>query len=215
MYILLWVQNPQRGKKMNKIIFATGNENKLKEIRQIMQDMDVEIISMKEAGINIEIEETGTTFLENSYLKAKTIWDITGGIVMADDSGLVVDYLNGEPGLYSARYMGENTSYDIKNANILERMKAAKGNERSARFVASIVCILPNGKELSVVETMEGIIADKVAGENGFGYDPILYLPDYACTSAELSDNEKNKISHRGKALRLMREKLKNENLSC
>ncbi len=200
---------------MNKIIFATGNENKLKEIRQIMQDMDVEIISMKEAGINIEIEETGTTFLENSYLKAKTIWDITGGIVMADDSGLVIDYLNGEPGLYSARYMGENTSYDIKNANILERMKAAKGNERSARFVASIVCILPNGKELSVVETMEGIIADKVAGENGFGYDPILYLPDYACTSAELSDNEKNKISHRGKALRLMREKLKNENLSC
>ena len=153
---------------MNKIIFATGNENKLKEIRQIMQDMDVEIISMKEAGINIEIEETGTTFLENSYLKAKTIWDITGGIVMADDSGLVIDYLNGEPGLYSARYMGENTSYDIKNANILDRMKAAKGNERSARFVASIVCILPNGKELSVVETMEGIIADKVAGENGF-----------------------------------------------
>lgn len=200
---------------MNKIIFATGNENKLKEIRQIMQDMDVEIISMKEAGINIEIEETGTTFLENSYLKAKTIWDITGGIVMADDSGLVIDHLNGEPGLYSARYMGENTSYDIKNANILERMKAAKGNERSARFVASIVCILPNGKELSVVETMEGIIADKVAGENGFGYDPILYLPDYACTSAELSDNEKNRISHRGKALRLMREKLKNENLSC
>lgn len=200
---------------MNKIIFATGNENKLKEIRQIMQDMDVEIISMKEAGINIEIEETGTTFLENSYLKAKTIWDIIGGIVMADDSGLVIDYLNGEPGLYSARYMGENTSYDIKNANILERMKAAKGNERSARFVASIVCILPNGKELSVVETMEGIIADKVAGENGFGYDPILYLPDYDCTSAELSDNEKNKISHRGKALRLMREKLKNENLSC
>ena len=200
---------------MNKIIFATGNENKLKEIRQIMQDMDVEIISMKEAGINIEREETGTTFLENSYLKAKTIWDITGGIVMADDSGLVIDYLNGEPGLYSARYMGENTSYDIKNANILGRMKAAKGNERSARFVASIVCILPNGKELSVVETMEGIIADKVAGENGFGYDPILYLPDYDCTSAELSDNEKNKISHRGKALRLMREKLKNENLSC
>lgn len=200
---------------MNKIIFATGNENKLKEIRQIMQDMDVEIISMKEAGINIEIEETGTTFLENSYLKAKTIWDITGGIVMADDSGLVIDYLNGEPGLYSARYMGENTSYDIKNANILGRMKAAKGNERSARFVASIVCILPNGKELSVVETMEGIIADKVAGENGFGYDPILYLPDYDCTSAELSDNEKNKISHRGKALRLMREKLKNENLGC
>ncbi len=200
---------------MNKIIFATGNENKLKEIRQIMQDMDVEIISMKEAGINIEIEETGTTFLENSYLKAKTIWDITGGIVMADDSGLVIDYLNGEPGLYSARYMGENTSYDIKNANILERMKAAKGNERSARFVASIVCILPNGKELSVVETMEGIIADKVAGENGFGYDPILYLPDYDCTSAELSDNEKQNLKINGiiefEARKKKKEKIKRE----
>lgn len=200
---------------MNRIIFATGNENKLKEIRQIMKDINLEIVSMKEAGINIDIEETGSSFLENAYLKAKTIWDITGGIVMADDSGLVIDYLNGEPGVYSARYMGEYTAYEIKNAKILEIMKEAKGSERSARFVASIVCILPDGRDLSVIETMEGIIADKIAGENGFGYDPILYLPEYSCTSAELSPEEKNKISHRGKALKLMREKLENENFSC
>lgn len=200
---------------MNRIIFATGNENKLKEIRQIMRDINFEIVSMKEAGINIDIEETGSSFLENSYLKAKTIWDITGGIVMADDSGLVIDYLNGEPGVYSARYMGEDTAYEIKNAKILEIMKEAKGSERSARFVASIVCILPDGRDLSVIETMEGLIADKIAGENGFGYDPILYLPEYSCTSAELSPEEKNKISHRGKALKLMREKLENENFSC
>lgn len=200
---------------MNRIIFATGNENKLKEIRQIMKDINLEIVSMKEAGINIDIEETGSSFLENAYLKAKTIWDITGGIVMADDSGLVIDYLNGEPGVYSARYMGEDTAYEIKNAKILEIMKEAKGSERSARFVASIVCILPDGRDLSVIETMEGLIADKIAGENGFGYDPILYLPEYSCTSAELSPEEKNKISHRGKALKLMREKLENENFSC
>lgn len=200
---------------MNRIIFATGNENKLKEIRQIMKDINFEIVSMKEAGINIDIEETGSSFLENSYIKAKTIWDITGGIVMADDSGLVIDYLNGEPGVYSARYMGEDTAYEIKNAKILEIMKEAKGSERSARFVASIVCILPDGRDLSVIETMEGLIADKIAGENGFGYDPILYLPEYSCTSAELSPEEKNKISHRGKALKLMREKLENENFSC
>lgn len=200
---------------MNRIIFATGNENKLKEIRQIMKDINLEIVSMKEAGINIDIEETGSSFLENAYLKAKTIWDITGGIVMADDSGLVIDYLNGEPGVYSARYMGEDTAYEIKNAKILEIMKEAKGSERSARFVASIVCILPDGRDLSVIETMVGLIADKIAGENGFGYDPILYLPEYSCTSAELSPEEKNKISHRGKALKLMREKLENENFSC
>lgn len=200
---------------MNRIIFATGNENKLKEIRQIMKDINFEIVSMKEAGINIDIEETGSSFLENAYLKAKTIWDITGGIVMADDSGLVIDYLNGEPGVYSARYMGEDTAYEIKNAKILEIMKEAKGSERSARFVASIVCILPDGRDLSVIETMEGLIADKIVGENGFGYDPILYLPEYSCTSAELSPEEKNKISHRGKALKLMREKLENENFSC
>lgn len=200
---------------MSRIVFATGNENKLREIRQIMKDLKVDIISMKEAGIDIDIEETGTSFEQNALIKARAIWEITGGIVMADDSGLVIDYLNGEPGIYSARYMGENTSYTEKNKKILERMADAKGKERSARFVAAIACILPDGKEIVAQETMEGIIAEEIAGENGFGYDPILYLPEYSCTSAKLSDEEKNSISHRGKALRLMREKLQNENISC
>ncbi len=200
---------------MSRIVFATGNENKLREIRQIMKDLKVDIISMKEAGIDIDIEETGTSFEQNALIKARAIWEIIGGIVMADDSGLIIDYLNGEPGIYSARYMGENTSYTEKNKKILERMADAKGEERSARFVAAIACILPDGKEITVQETMEGLIAEEIAGENGFGYDPILYLPEYLCTSAQLSNEEKNSISHRGKALRLMREKLQNENISC
>lgn len=200
---------------MSRIVFATGNENKLREIRQIMKDLKVDIISMKEAGIDIDIEETGTSFEQNALIKVRAIWEITGGIVMADDSGLVIDYLNGEPGIYSARYMGENTSYTEKNRKILERMADAKGEERSARFVAAIACILPDGKEIVAQETMEGLIAEEIAGENGFGYDPILYLPEYLCTSAQLSNEEKNSISHRGKALRLMREKLQNENISC
>lgn len=200
---------------MSRIVFATGNENKLREIRQIMKDLKVDIISMKEAGIDIDIEETGTSFEQNALIKVRAIWEITGGIVMADDSGLVIDYLNGEPGVYSARYMGENTSYTEKNRKILERMADAKGEERSARFVAAIACILPDGKEIVAQETMEGLIAEEIAGENGFGYDPILYLPEYLCTSAQLSNEEKNSISHRGKALRLMREKLQNENISC
>ena len=200
---------------MSRIVFATGNENKLREIRQIMKDLKVDIISMKEAGIDIDIEETGTSFEQNALITVRAIWEITGGIVMADDSGLVIDYLNGEPGVYSARYMGENTSYTEKNRKILERMADAKGEERSARFVAAIACILPDGKEIVAQETMEGLIAEEIAGENGFGYDPILYLPEYSCTSAQLSDEEKNSISHRGKALRLMREKLQNENISC
>ena len=200
---------------MSRIVFATGNENKLREIRQIMKDLKVDIISMKEAGIDIDIEETGTSFEQNALIKARAIWEIIGGIVMADDSGLIIDYLNGEPGIYSARYMGENTSYTEKNKKILERMADAKGEERSARFVAAIACILPDGKEIVAQETMEGLIAEEIAGENGFGYDPILYLPEYSCTSAKLSDEEKNSISHRGKALRLMREKLQNENISC
>ena len=190
---------------MSRIVFATGNENKLREIRQIMKDLKVDIISMKEAGIDIDIEETGTSFEQNALIKVRAIWEITGGIVMADDSGLVIDYLNGEPGVYSARYMGENTSYTEKNRKILERMADAKGEERSARFVAAIACILPDGKEIVAQETMEGLIAEEIAGENGFGYDPILYLPEYLCTSAQLSNEEKNSISHRGKALRLMR----------
>ncbi len=196
---------------MNKIVFATNNEHKLSEIRQILRSF--EIIPLKDLRLDLKIEENGKSFYENACIKAKAIWDKVGGIVMADDSGLVIDYLNGEPGIYSARYLGESTSYKFKNEVILSRMKNAKGKERSARFVACIVCILPNSKLLSTQATMEGFISDKISGENGFGYDPILYLPEFACTAAQLDSTTKNLISHRGKALELMQEKLEYENL--
>ena len=200
---------------MKKIIFATGNQHKLEEIRAILPGFD--IISAKEAGVSLDIEETGTTFKENAYIKAKAIWDITGGIVMSDDSGLEVDYIGGEPGVYSSRYMGEDTSYTIKNQNIIDRLKNASGNERTARFKACICAILEDGTTLFCEGSMEGLIATQTSGSNGFGYDPILYLPEYQKTSAEISPEEKNKISHRGKALTAMKQKLGEiyENIDC
>ncbi len=193
---------------MKTIVCASANEGKLREIREIFSDMDVKVISMKEAGVDIDIEETGSTFAENAFIKAKAIWDITGGIVFADDSGLEVDFLDKAPGVYSARYMGEDTSYDIKNAGIIELLANAKGAERSARFVACICCILEDGSKIEVTETMEGEIAYAPSGSGGFGYDPILYLKEYGKTSAQLSMEEKNAISHRGKALKILKEKL-------
>lgn len=200
---------------MIKIVFATNNSHKLKEIKAIMEDDCFFVSSLKEENIDIDIEENGKSFEENALIKARTIWKKIGGLVISDDSGLVIDYLNGEPGIYSSRYMGEYTPYTLKNQKILERMEGVKKEDRKARFVAVNVAILPNGKEIITSATMEGTIATKIEGENGFGYDPILYLEEYSCTSATLSDEEKNKISHRGKALRLMKEKLKSENLSC
>ena len=188
-----------------RIVFATGNEGKMKEIRLILADLGMEILSMKEAGANPDICENGKTFGENAEIKARAVWEETGGIVLADDSGLVVDYIGGEPGIYSARYMGEDTSYAVKNQVIIERLKGAQGNERSARFVCNIAAVLPDGSVLHTEKTMEGLIADEPAGQGGFGYDPILYLPAYGMTSAEISMEEKNKISHRGKALRAMK----------
>lgn len=193
---------------MKKIIFATGNENKLKEIRMIMADMDVEIVSMKEAGCFVDVEETGTSFEENSVLKAAAIAKKSGMLTLADDSGLEIDYLNKEPGIYSARYMGEDTSYTIKNANLIERLNGVPDEKRTARFVCAIAMVRPDGSNETVTATMEGRIAYEPAGENGFGYDPIFYLPEYGCTSAELSPEDKNAISHRGKALRMIREVL-------
>ena len=195
---------------MRQLIFATGNEGKLKEIRRILEDLDVEVLSLKEARIQVEIEENGSTFTENAIIKATEIMKLTGLLTLADDSGLEVDCLNKEPGIYSARYLGESTSYDIKNKAILDRMKETQGNERSARFVCAIAAVFPDGTCLNTLETMEGQIADTIAGTGGFGYDPIFYLPEYECTAAELSMDEKNKISHRGKALSEMKEKLKN-----
>lgn len=191
-----------------KIVFATGNEGKMREIRLILADLGMEILSMKEAGAALDIEENGKTFAENAEIKARAVWEKTKGIVLADDSGLVVDYLNGEPGIYSARYLGEDTSYEIKNQVILDRVKEAKGSERSARFLCAIAAVLPDGTVLHTEAAMEGVIADKAAGTGGFGYDPILFIPEFGVTSAELTIEQKNKISHRGKALELMKEEL-------
>ena len=185
----------------HRIIFATGNEGKMREVRAILADLGLPVLSMKEAGIDPVIVDDGNIFGVIAQIKAQAVWNCTGDIVLADDSGLVVDYIGGEPGIYSARYMGEDTSYVIKNQNIIDRLKDAKGKERSARFVCNIAAVLPDGRVLHAEETMEGLIAEKPAGTGGFGYDPILYLPEFGMTSAEITMEEKNKISHRGKAL--------------
>ena len=192
---------------MKKIILASNNKGKIAEVKEILKDMNVEVISMKEAGLDVDIEENGSTFEENALIKAEAIMKMTGEITIADDSGLEVDYLNKEPGIYSARYMGHDTSYDIKNNAIIQRLEGVKGTDRSARFVCAMAVVFPDGKIIIARGTMEGLIADKPMGENGFGYDPIMYLPEYQKTSAQLSSEEKNKISHRGKAL----EKLKTQ----
>lgn len=194
---------------MKKIVFATGNKDKLREIREIMADCDVEIVSMKEEGIDVDIVEDGTTFEENALIKATTIAKHTNAIVLADDSGLEVDYLNKEPGVFSARYMGEDTSYDIKNKAIIDRLEGVEKEKRTARFVCAIAAALPDGSTLVTRQTMEGYIGYEPDGENGFGYDPIFYLDEYGCSSAALSREQKNEISHRGKALRAMKELLK------
>lgn len=194
---------------MKKVIFATGNQGKMKEIREILGDLDIELLSLKDAGIQADIVEDGKTFEENAQIKAKTICDLTGEIVLADDSGLEIDYLNKEPGIYSARYMGEDTSYRIKNANLIERLNGVPDEKRTARFVCAIAAAFPDGTMKTVRATMEGRIGYEEKGENGFGYDPIFYLPEYGCTSAELSMEEKNKISHRGKALKAIKDELR------
>ena len=196
-------------RKMTKIIFATGNQDKMREIREIMADMDAEILSMKEAGISVDIVEDGTTFEENAAVKAETIAKYTDAIVLADDSGLEIDYLNKEPGVYSARYMGEDTPYTIKNQALLDRLSGVPKEKRTARFVCAIAAVLPDKEVLVTRQTMEGYIGEAPEGENGFGYDPIFYLDDFGCSSAALSREQKNAISHRGKALRAMRELLK------
>jgi XTP/dITP diphosphohydrolase len=194
---------------MTKIIFATGNKDKLREIREIMADMDVEITSMKEEGIDPDITEDGATFEENALIKARAVAQYTEAIVLADDSGLEIDYLNKEPGIYSARYMGEDTSYTIKNQALLDRLEGVEPEKRTARFVCAIAAVLPDKSELVTRQTMEGRIGYAPEGENGFGYDPIFYPEGYDCSSAVLSPEQKNEISHRGKGLRAMKELLK------
>lgn len=191
---------------MKSIILASNNKDKVKEVKEILKGYY--IISMKEAGIDVDIEENGTTFEENALIKARAIMKLTGQITMADDSGLEIDYLNKAPGVYSARFMGHDTSYDIKNKALIQKLEGVKGSDRSGRFVCAIAVCFPDGREIVKRGTMEGLIAEEIKGDNGFGYDPIVYLPEYGKTSGELAPEEKNKISHRGKALALIKEEL-------
>lgn len=192
-----------------RIVFATGNAGKMREIREILADMDMDIVSMKEMGIDIEIEENGDTFEENAVIKAKAVAKICGEIVLADDSGLEIDYLNKEPGIYSARYMGEETPYSVKNANLIKRLSGVPDEERSARFVCAIAAAFPSGEVITAHGEIEGRIDYKEKGTNGFGYDPIFYIPSFGKTTAELSESEKNSISHRGEALNRIKEELR------
>lgn len=199
-----------------KIIFATGNQNKMVEIREILADIGMPVLSMKEAGIEADVVEDGTTFEENALIKAKEIGKLTENcVVLADDSGLEIDYLNKEPGIYSARYAGVDTSYDIKNNLLLERLEGVPDEKRTARFVCAIAAYFPDGTTEVVRGTIEGRIGYEIKGENGFGYDPIFYVPEYGCTTAEMTPEQKNKLSHRGNALRLIRpvimERMKND----
>lgn len=192
----------------DKVIFATGNEGKMKEIRMILSDVDVTLLSLKEAGIVLDVEENGATFAENALIKARACAAQTDCLVLADDSGLEIDQLNKEPGIYSARYMGEDTSYRIKNRNLIDRLSGVPEEKRTARFVCAIAAVLPDGSEWHSEGVIEGRIGYEEKGENGFGYDPIFYVPELGCTSAEMNAEQKNAASHRGQALKKMKELL-------
>lgn len=196
---------------MTEIIFATENAGKIREVEAMFEGMGVSVKTMKEAGIRANIIEDGSTFMENAVKKAKTIASYTKAIVLADDSGLVIDHLNGEPGIYSARYLGEDTPYEVKNAKLLSRMEGVEEAKRSARFVCAMAAVMPDGEVLQTEGVMEGIIGYEAAGENGFGYDPIFYLPEFGMSSAQISPEQKNEVSHRGKALRKMQKLLENK----
>ena len=196
---------------METIIFATKNKGKIKEINEILADMDVNVISMEEAGITIDVVEDGKTFEENVMKKAVQVMEIGGKITLSDDSGLEIDYMDKAPGIYSARFMGEDTPYPERFKAIFEKLNGVPEEKRTARFVSCIAAAFPDGRRLVSYDTVEGIIGYEAKGENGFGYDPIFYVPEKGKYMAELSSEEKNAISHRGKALRKMKEMLKKE----
>lgn len=193
---------------MKKLIFATSNENKMREIREILADSDYEILSMREAGFCVDVEENGATFEENARIKAQALHEVSHTLTLADDSGLEIDYLSKEPGIRSARYMGENTSYEVKNARLLERLKGVPMEQRTARFVCAVAAVFEDGRCVTVRETMEGYIGYEPKGENGFGYDPIFYIDPQGPSNSQLSMEEKNRLSHRGKALKAMKKEL-------
>lgn len=195
-----------------KILFATGNEGKMREIRSILADLGGIVLSMKEAGISVDIVEDGASFEENALIKAKAVAAAAAGmdsVVLADDSGLEIDALGGEPGIYSARYLGEDTPYEEKNAELIRRLYGIPDEKRTARFVCAIAAVLPDGREFTVRAVIEGRIGYEQRGQGGFGYDPIFYVPEFGKTTAEMSAEEKNQVSHRGKALELMKEVLR------
>lgn len=200
---------------IRRVLFATGNEGKMREIRSILADTGAEVLSMKEADVNVNIVEDGTTFEENALIKARAVAAAlteADCVVLADDSGLVIDALGGEPGIYSARYMGEDTSYEEKNANLIGRLEGVPDEKRTACFVCAIAAVMPDGREFQVQAAIEGRIGYAQKGEGGFGYDPIFYVPEFGKTTAEMTAEEKNRVSHRGKALEQMKEVLrKNE----
>lgn len=198
--------------QIKKIIVATGNEGKMNEIRQILGGENIVFSSLKDENLqDVQIIEDGTTFEENAVIKARTISDITGQMVLADDSGLEVDYLDKAPGVYSARYMGEDTPYSVKNNHIIKLLEGVDEEKRTARFVCAIACAFPDGRTITTSGIIEGRVGYEEKGKNGFGYDPIFYVPEYGCTTAELLPEEKNKVSHRGKALLAMYDELVKE----
>ena len=192
-----------------RIIFATSNEGKMKEIRMILKGLECEVLSLKEAGIGADIIEDGETFEDNAIIKAKTVMEFTDAIVIADDSGLEIDALDKQPGIHSSRFLGEDTPYDVKNQYILDKLKDVKWEDRTARFVCVVACAYPGGQVITKTGVMEGYIGYEIKGENGFGYDPIFWLANYNATSAELTPEQKNIESHRGKALEGLKAELK------
>lgn len=214
-----------------QMIAATGNQEKMVEIRQILAGSDIELTTMKDAGLELDIVENGSTFEENALIKARAVASASGKMAIADDSGLVVDAMGGEPGIHSARWMGHDTSYEIKNREIIRLVdefcakKEAEGTPiisacladgtpgplRAARFVCAVAVVWPDGRERTATGILEGRINTRAIGENGFGYDPIFFLPEYGMTSGQIPREEKNRISHRGQAFRKIRAILEEE----
>lgn len=194
---------------MKRLIFATKNKGKARELSAMLKGLELKIETMQEAGIEIDIDETGASFEENALIKAQAVAVASGEAAIADDSGLEVDYIDGAPGIYSARYMGEETPYEVKNKKIIELLKEARGEERRARFICAVALALPDGTSFVERGVFEGYIGFEPKGENGFGYDPIFFVPEYGMTSGEMEPGLKNRVSHRAKGVSLIAGRIK------
>lgn len=188
---------------MKKLIIASNNKNKIIEIKEILSKYSIEVLSLKEANINIDVEEDGTTFMENAYKKANEIYKILKNeMVLADDSGLVVDCLDGAPGVYSARFAGEHGNSKKNNEKLLGLLEGKDDKDKKAKFVCAMVLVSDTGKVIKVQGEIDGIIINEERGSNGFGYDPVFYIPEYKMTFAQMDSDLKNSISHRANALK-------------